>query len=541
MMKFIRCFAATAAVVSLAAASFAQEAPKTSVAEFGPPPTDSWPMYNGDYSGRRFSELSQINESNISKLALKWKYQIGKTSTGSRNELATAQIKSTPLVVNGILYFTVPDHVYAVDSQTGKEIWTYSWSDKGGHLLGNRGLGLYHGTLYFVGPDGWLIALDATSGKERWRRELVDARKQYFTTTAPMIIKNHLLIGVGGDAMDLQGFLLAVNPENGDPQWRWDSTPRAGDPALKSWPDLVTAQHGGGMTWLPGTYDATLNTIYWGTGNTNPVYAGKGRSGDNLWTAAIVALDVDTGKLKWYFQTSPHDTHDWDNVETPVIFDTTLDGKPRRLLAQAARNGYFVVLDRETGKNIATTPFVRLNWSKGVDAKGQPIPNPDKEPSIAGSISIGSATNWFPPSYSQKSGLFYFNGTEGFEIYYLTDLDPKPAGYAGTTTSVGESTRFIDAMDAKGHVAWRHNFPSAPGGSYGAGGGNGGVLSTAGGLVVSGDAQRNLIVFRDTDGTILWHTPLAGNLSNGPITVTQSGRQWVYVGGGDTLYAFSLD
>ena len=537
MIRSLVRFATTSIILAALNALPLQAQHGETASEFGPSPIQSWPTYNGDFSGRRFSELSQINADTVKQLELQWSYEIGKKSAGARNELASAQIKSTPLLLDGRLYFTVPDHVFAVDARTGKELWTYSWVDKGGHLLGNRGLGFYNGTLYFVGPDGWLIALDAVSGKERWRKELVDARKQYFTTTAPMIVKNHLLIGVGGDAMDIPGFLLAVNPENGEAQWRWNSTPRTGDLELKTWPNATVAEHGGGMTWLPGTYDATLNTIYWGTGNTNPVYAGSGRAGSNLWTASIVALDVDTGKLKWYFQTSPHDTHDWDNVETPVLFDRTMDGKPRKLLAQAARNGYFVVLDRVTGKSLVTTPFVPLNWSKGISPRGEPIPDPAKEPSVAGSLSIGSATNWFPPSYSQKSGLFYVNGTESWEIYYLTDLDPKPAGYAGTTTGVGEAKHFLDAIDAKGKVVWRHDFPSAPGGG---GSSNGGVLSTAGGLVVAGDIQRNLIVFRDTDGAILWHDALKQNVSNGPITVMQDGKQWLFVGAGGTMYAYAM-
>jgi glucose dehydrogenase len=220
-----------------------------------------------------------------------------------------------------------------------------------------------------------------------------------------------------------------------------------------------------------------------------------------------------------------------------VIFDAVVDGKPRKLLAQAARNGYFVVLDRETGKNLVTTPFVPLNWSKGVSERGEPIPDPRKEPSVAGSLTIGSATNWFPPSYSSKSGLFYVNGDETWELYYLTDLDPKPAGYAGTTTSVGEGKKFLDAIDVKGHVVWRHDYPSVPGGG---GGGNGGVLSTAGGLVIGGDGQRNLIVFRDTDGTILWHAAMKQNISNGAITVMIDGKQWMFVGAGDSMYAYGL-
>ncbi len=254
-------------------------------------------------------------------------------------------------MVKGILYLTIPDHVYAVDAHTGEELWHYDWQDQGGHLVGNRGVGLYGDWLYFLAPDGWLISLGANSGKERWRKKVADEKLQYFTTGAPMIVGNHVLVGVGGDAMDVPGYLEARDPETGDLQWRWNSEPKAGEPEAETWPDEPSRTHGGGMTWLSGTYDPSLNLIYWGTGNPNPVYAGQGRKGSNLWTCSIVALNPDTGKLVWYFQASPHDTHDWDNVETPVLFDATIDGKPRKLLAQAARNGYFFVLDRTNGKS----------------------------------------------------------------------------------------------------------------------------------------------------------------------------------------------
>ncbi len=293
------------------------------------PPTDTWPTYNGDYSGRRYSPLRQIQASNLGSLAVTWMYRV---RLPAQRGIGTVQIKSTPLEVNGILYFTVPDHVYAIDARTGDELWHYDWMDQGGHLIGNRGVGMYGSWLYFMAPDGWFISLNARDGKERWRKKVADEKMQYFTTMAPMVVGNHILVGVGGDAMDVPGYLEARDPETGDLQWRWNSEPRPGEPGAETWPNKAAMEHGGGMTWLPGTYDPELNLIYWGTGNPNPVYAGQGRPGSNLWTCSIVALNPDTGKLAWYFQASPHDTHDWDNVETPVLFDGQFHGKPRKML-----------------------------------------------------------------------------------------------------------------------------------------------------------------------------------------------------------------
>src|SRR5437899_3044046 len=207
---------------------------------------------------------------------------------------------------------------------------------------------------------------------------------QYFCTTSPLVVKNHIIVGVGGDAMDVPGFLDARDPETGDLQWRWNTTPRPGEAGAETWPNKDAMEHGGGMTWMPGTYDPELNLIYWGTGNPNPVYAGQGRKGSNLYTCSIVALNPDTGKMVWSFQASPHDTHDWDAVETPVLYDGEFGGQPRKLLMQASRNGYFFVLDRTTGKSLLTKPFGPVNWSKGVDKEGRPIPNTDKEPTPDG-------------------------------------------------------------------------------------------------------------------------------------------------------------
>ena len=391
-------------------------------------PADRWPTYNGDYSGRRFSALAQINASNLNDLALAWMYR---ANAGQMRGVGHPAIKCTPLEVNGILYLTLPDHVWAVDARTGEELWHYSWVDHGGHLLGNRGVGIYENWLYFLAPDGWLISLNAKNGTERWKVQVADVKLQYFTTMAPLVIHNHVMIGVGGDAMDMPGYLEARDPETGALQWRWNTEPRAGEPGAETWPNAGAMEHGGGMTWMPGTYDPELNLLYWGTGNPNPVYAGQGRKGSNLWTCSIVALNPDTGKLVWSFQASPHDTHDWDDVETPVLFDGEFGGQPRKMLAQAARNGYFFVLDRTNGKNLVAVPYAGTNWSKGTDADGRPIPNPEKEPQPDGTLlntNTFGGTNWFPPSFDPEIGLFYVNASKGYSLAYLTDTAEKPEG-----------------------------------------------------------------------------------------------------------------
>jgi alcohol dehydrogenase (cytochrome c) len=496
----------------------------------------NWPTYNGDYSGRRFSSLAQIQASNIGSLALNWMYRV---NIGTQRGIGNVQIKSTPLMVNGILYFTVPDHVYAIDARTGEELWHYDWMDQGGHLIGNRGVGMYGNWLYFMAPDGWFISLNARDGKERWRKKVADEKMQYFTTMAPMIVGNHVIVGVGGDAMDVPGYLEARDPETGDLQWRWNSEPRPGEPGAETWPNQAAMEHGGGMTWLPGTYDPELNLLYWGTGNPNPVYAAQGRKGNNLWTCSIVALNPDTGKLVWYFQASPHDTHDWDNVETPVLFDGEFKGRPRKLLAQAARNGYFFVLDRTNGENLVSAPFVGTNWSKGVDAKGQPIPDTAKEPQVDGAllnIPGGGGTNWIPPSFDPQTGLFYVNAVRGYAITYLTDTDERPEGYGGTGHSLW-SIPVLEAIDYRtGQIRWSHEYPAK-----GLGGlGGPGILTTAGHLLFTGDPAGNLIAFDPGNGGILWHFHMLSPLSNGPMTYELNGKQYVIAGAGDTLYAFTL-
>jgi alcohol dehydrogenase (cytochrome c) len=502
-------------------------------------PADMWPTYNGDYSGRRFSELDQINQSNTDLLKIEWIYRI--TGIGPQRGVGNPTIKSTPLMVDGVLYFTIPDHVFAVSARTGEQLWQYNFEDHGGHLVGQRGVGMYRDWLYFLTPDGWFISLNARDGKERWRKKVADEKLQYFTTMAPMIVKNHVMVGVSGDAMDVRGYLEARDPETGDLQWRWWSEPqKPGDPGSETWPNQAAMDHGGGMTWLPGTYDPELNLLYWGTGNANPVFAGQSRKGANLYTASIVALNPDTGKLAWYFQASPHDTHDWDNVETPVLIDAVINGTPRKLLAQGARAGWFFVLDRTNGKNLVSKPFSGTgNWAKGVDPKtGSPIPDPDKEPKVDGSMidmPAFGATNWPPPSYDPQTELFYLNGTEGYGMAYLYDTSDQPEGYGGGGGGAFDNRSALFALDIRtGNVRWKHEH-NGRGGT----GMSGGILTTAGHLLFTGDSG-NLVAFDPETGRIIWHQQLVSGVSNGPSTWMLDGKQYIIVGAGDSLYALTL-
>src|SRR5579863_7149454 len=535
-MKMIARFCVSIAALALLGASTHTATVSVDPRSIGKAPVTSWPTFNGDYSGARYSTLTQIDPGNVGQLEMRWVYRI--TDVGAQRGAPLPIIKCTPLLVNGVLYLTIPDHLWALDARTGKELWHYDWVDHGGHLIGQRGVGIWKTTVYFQTPDNWLIALDANTGHELWRRHYADAREQYFSTSAPLIIKNHVMVGVGGDAMDMPGFLDSFDPATGNLQWTWWSTPRKGDPALKTWPNETASDHGGGMTWMPGTYDPELNLLYWTTGNTNPVFAGQGRPGANLWTESIVALDLDRGKLKWYFQVSPHDTHDFDNTTAPILIDRVVDGKPRKLVAQAARNGFFVTLDRITGKYLVVKPYVPLDYAAGLSPEGEPIPIPDKDPTVGGSINIVNASNWPAPAYNPKAGLVYVNSVEGKAIYYLTDDSQKPSGYGGTGVGIGAERRVLVAVDPlNGNCAWRHVYtnlneaPTTVGPS---------ILTTASGLMVTGDDQKNAIIYSADKGGILWHQEVGANESGGIITYMLDGKQYIVLGAGDSLYAWSL-
>ena len=521
------------------------------------PPVDAWPTHHGDYSGRRYSMLKEINARTVKSLALAWVYRAntsqggaiiggegpeGPTPGGGMAAFGGLSIKSTPLLVSGVLYFSAPDHVWAVDARTGREIWHYFWRTRGGIHIGNRGVGMYGNWLYFLTPDNYFVSLDATTGKERWHHEIASIKREYFSTAAPIIVRNHVILGVGGDSLDVPGYLESRDPETGEVQWRWYTTPRAGEPGSETWPDEYSAAHGGGMPWVPGTYDPELNLYYFGTGNANPVLAGQSRAGDNLWTCSIVAINPDTGKMAWYFQATPHDTHDWDAAQVPILIDGVIEGKPRKLIAQANRNGHFFLLDRTNGKHVVTAPFVdTINWTKGIDRNGRPIPNPAKDASVPGTFvspTTDGATNWPPPSFDPDTGLFYVGTHDAFSVFYLTDTDPRPQGWGAAERHIASVAGSLKAIDYKtGKVRWSHPLARNAGGY---GGGPMGLLSTAGGLLFGNDGGGNFVAYDVVTGKPLWHAGLGANTSNGPQTFTLDGKQYVVVGAGDSLFSFAL-
>ncbi len=487
------------------------------------PATDTWPTYNGDYSGARYSTLDQINAKNIASLTLAWAFR----THGN-------VLKSTPLEVNGILYLSAPDNVRAVDARFGREIWHYQRQSEGDHI-GHRGLGMYKNWLYFTTPDAHLVCLDAKDGKVRWDVELADVKLGYFSTMAPLVIQNHVIAGVSGDVTDVRGYLKSIDPETGETQWTWYTDPDPGQPGSETWPkDSDAILHGGGMTWMTGTYDSDLNLLYWGTGNPNPVLAGEGRPGDNLYTCSIVALNPDTGKLMWHFQPSPHDVHDWDAVETPVLFDAEFKGKKRRLLAQASRNGFYFLLDRTNGQYLAAAPFIDQTWATGVDAHGRPMAKPEATPSPDGAlVEPGSdgATNWMSPSFDPQTNLFYVNARRIFSIYYQT-VTGKAEGWGGRDRNLWANST-IRALDYRtGRVVWNHETGEDENGA--------GILTTAGHLLFSADTSGNLLALDPATGKTLWHLNAGGRMAASPMTYQIDGRQYLIAAVQDALYAFAL-
>jgi alcohol dehydrogenase (cytochrome c) len=477
------------------------------------PPADSWPGYHGDYSGRRHSSLNQITPQNVATLGLAWAFQTDQN----------APLKSSPLLVDGILYFTVPETVWAVDARSGHLIWHYNSPASQGEHIGNRGVAIYKGSLFFLLPDAHLVSLNANNGTVRWKVEVADVGKGYWTSMAPLIVGNHVLVGVSGDFDNLTGYIRSIDPETGATQWQWNSTPPAGTPN----------QTTGGMAWMTGTYDPDLNLLYWGTGNPTPVLNGSTRPGDDLYTCSIVALNPDTGKLVWAFQVSPHDTHDWDAVETPVLVDADFHGEPKKMLMQTSRNGYFFVLDRTNGKSLLTVPYGPVNWSLGVDSQGRPIPNPAKEPTPDGRLIApdeGGMTNYRSPSFDTKNGLFIVNAHPSWSVYFAKPADGV-YGWAGADYSVwGKGV--IEAIDYQtGKIRWSHEIGPESGA---------GVLTTDSGLTFTGDGEGNFLALDSSNGKTLWHAGSCSRIVSSPITYELDDRQYLLTSSGGVLFAWAL-
>ena len=525
------------------------------------PLKDEWPVYSGDLTGKRYSLLKHIDQSNVANLSLAWATRItpgagpaglapgsaagsfnrgtlpyptivSGLGTGELNTASPFRLGSGILKVGDTLYLSTPDNAWAVDALDGSIIWHYYWKTRGGMHNGNRGMGIFGDWLYFEVADDMLISLDARTGKERWHKEIASFDDQYYATTAPIVIGNHVLVGTSNDT-DAPGFLQSYDPETGERQWiHYDVPIKKGDPGLDTWPNLDAARHGGAQAWFSGAYDLETNLYIYGTGNPTPAYtAGRG-DGDNLFTCSLVAVDLDTGEMKWYYQTSPHDTHDWDSTEAPVLADIEIGGKIRKVVMLAMRNGYFFTLDRTTGEHLVTGKFGSINnWALGVDDKGHPKRNPASDATIPGTLVNGDITNYPPPSFSPDTGYLYVIETNSLHINYLVDPDPRGSmGLGGLM--VGATLPYpsnIDAIDPKtGRIVWKHE-----------NGGSQGLLTTAGKLLFSGDG--NYFVAYDADsGNPLWHTKI-GIAGNAPETYMLDGKQYILATGGDQLWAFVLN
>jgi alcohol dehydrogenase (cytochrome c) len=524
------------------------------------PLAESWPTYSGDYTGRRYSALKQINQDTVKNLTLSWVARladganlrgargaggrpliVGGVGTGEFMAGGDVTIKGTPLMVDGTLYVSSPDNAWAMDARDGRELWHYYWKTRGGTHIANRGLGMWKNYLYMETPDNYLVSLEAKTGKERWNRVIADFNEQYFSTTAPIVVDDHVIVGTGND-LDMPGFLQSFHPDTGDLRWKFYTVPmNAGDPGAETWPSLDAARHGGAQPWLPGAYDPESRLYIFGTGNPTPAYTPGRGEGDNLFTCALVAINVDTGKMAWYFQTSPHDMHDWDSAQTPILFDAVVGGRKRKLVSTAARNGYFFTLDRVTGEHLVTSKYgMATNWVKTVASNGSLRRDPLKDASIGGALvspTAGGTINWEPPAYSPDTGLFYVSERNGYSLFYLTDPDPRGSmGLGGVERiNVGSAGQFLTAIDPKtGKIAWRQRYLG-----NGDSGGGGGLLTTAGRLVFGGDAGNNIVAYDAVTGKPLWHSHI-GAVSNPPQTYMLDGRQHLLVAAGDTLYAFVL-
>jgi alcohol dehydrogenase (cytochrome c) len=450
-----------------------------------------------------------------------------------------------PLVVDGVMFVTGPlNNAAALDARTGRTIWRYSRKLPAGvhrncTVMTNRGFAILGGLLYMGTLDAHLVALDAKTGNLVWDVPVADYNAGYSITHAPLAIDGKIIVGVTAGECALTGFLDAYDARSGKKLWRRNTVPDPDDlTARASWSGN-SANFGGGPTWMTGTYDAESGTLFWATGNPSPDYDGSVRLGDNLYTCSVLALDPNTGKRKWHFQFTPHDTHDWDASETPVLVDGAFGGRERHLLLQANRNGFFYVLDRDTGKFLLGKAFAKQNWAKGLDAHGRPLVIPGTDPTPQGVYVCPDAsggTNWASPSWNPHTQLFYVTARDSCAVYTSATKEPKPgdpyvgSGQKENSVKAEGAIRAIDPQT--GNIRW--NFPLQEGSS------SAGVLATGGGLVFAASREGNLIALDAQTGRALWHYQTGAEIRSSPISFSVDGRQYIAVANDSALFAFAL-
>ena len=500
-----------------------------------PKPGD-WLTYNGHLSGNRHSALDQINTANVAQLGARWMFNI----PGSR------RLEVTPVVVDGIMYVTMANEAYALDAASGMQIWHYSRPLTKG-LIGdagtaiNRGVAVLGDRVFMVTDHAHLIALNRFTGQLLWDSQMADFRKHYGATSAPLVVNDLVISGTSGGDEGARGFIDAYKASTGEHAWRFWTMPAPGEPLSETWVGRAI-EHGCVDSWLTGTYDPSTDLIYWPTGNPCPDFNGDERKGDNLYSSSVLALEARTGKLRWYYQFSPHDLHDWDATETPMLIDTEFRGRPRKLLVQANRNGFFYVLDRVTGEFLLAEPFVKkLTWASGIGPDGRPKLLPGQEPTVQGTRtcpSMGGATNWMSTAFSPATGLFYVMALEACNIYTKSSAwwEPGQSFYGGGARRVPGETgqKFLRAIDVQtGKITWE-----VP--QFGAGSSAGGVLSTAGGIVFLGDDSGAFAAVDAKDGKPLWHFHTGTAFRASPMTYSAEGKQYVAIATGSNIIAFAL-
>ena len=507
--------------------------------------SERWVTFSGDYSGRRHSPLDQITPSNVANLTEQWVFDSG-LPVGNRGT------EATPLFFGGRLYVTgLAGHAWALDAMTGQPSWTYRREYPSGmvNCCGaiNRGFGVLGDTLYMGTIDARVVALNVKDGTVKWEAPVADGSKGYSVTMAPLVVKDKVIVGVSGSEFPTRGFIDAYNVRTGNHEWRFYTVPAPGEPGSDTWPSAESMAKGGGGVWVAGSYDPDSNLVFYGTGNPNPAYYGQDRAGDNLYTSSLVALDVDTGKLRWHYQFTPHDLHDWDAAQVPVLATLNLKQGMTKVVMQANRNGLFYVIDRATGKVLSARPFVQTSWATGVGADGRPVVPNDLGAPDACIPDHRGATNFPPPSFDPARGLFFVTARETCALYAPGAPQPPPPDRVTMTMGRGpqrvtgrDSFLVLRALDAaSGDTKWEipyNRLPSTQMLAFG-----GGVLSTASGLVFASDDEGNFRAVSSSDGRVLWQTKLGASPAGAaPMTYLLDGRQWVVIAAGATVRAFSL-
>jgi alcohol dehydrogenase (cytochrome c) len=486
----------------------------------------NWLTYSGNYQGHRHSLLKQITPANVARLKPVWVYQASDLN----------KFETSPLVVDGIMYISEPpNRASALDARTGRPLWHYrrNLPDDLRACCGqvNRGLAILGDCLFLGTLDSHLVALDARTGRVRWDAMVADYRAGYSITIAPLALKDKVILGVSGGEYGIRGFVDAYEAKTGKHAWRFWTVPGPGEPGHETWAGN-SWKTGGAATWITGSHDPETSLIYWGTGNPGPDYNGDERQGTNLYSASLLALDADTGKLKWYFQFTPHDVHDWDSTHVPVLIG--------KLVVVANRNGFYYVLDRLSGKFLTGAQFAKQTWAKGLDDHGRAIALPDKRPSPLGTVvypGMHGGTNWFSPSYSPLTGLFYVGVREEGTAFYTT----KPEYERGQWFSAGgirglpgvEPTGSVKALQAEtGRFVWEFPLRSPPWA---------GLMSTAGGLVFGGSSEGMFFALDAATGKPLWRFPTGGAIFANPISFLNHGKQHVAIAAGHALFAFAVE